>query len=118
MKAAFTIIHLAPATLVLQASGDLTTPWGASFKEQLMQLHKIAINKEGNSGMVISLKEIVTIDVSAFQLLYLFRKRMQTAGYTVSILLPDLPSLAALIEKSGWRQVLVPSEIKQLNTNY
>ncbi len=106
MKAEFKIKHLPPHTHVLQVSNDLTVQWSNLFKEQLLQLQEMAMEKRKPFEIVISLERITTIDVSALQLLHVFRKLMETTDRPVAIVPPELPSLMELIERSGWSHVL------------
>src|SRR5258705_6483467 len=106
MKTEFTREHIKPDKNVLHVRGDLTVQWSAMFKEKLIQLQKIGVGKAKKLVIVISLQEATAIDVSALQLLQAFKKVMESTGHSVSVVSPALPSLADLIIKSGWGNIL------------
>jgi len=93
MKTEFTREHIKPDKNVLHVRGDLTVQWSAMFKEKLIQLQEIGMGA-------------TAIDVSALQLLHAFKKVMESTGHSVSVVSPALPSLADLIIKSGWGNIL------------
>ena len=106
MKAEFTMNYIKPNKNVLHAKGDLTIQWTPLFKETLIQLLKTGMGKSKDLAIVISLQEATAIDVSALQLLHVFKKAMEATDHSVSIISPELPSLADLIIKSGWGPIL------------
>jgi anti-anti-sigma regulatory factor len=56
--------------------------------------------------IVISLQETTAIDASTLQLIHVFKKALEAIDHPVFIIAPELPSLADLIIKSGWGNIL------------
>lgn len=88
------------ATLIVE--GDLTISSCKEFKEQLSNLLEAA----GKGTAEISLKDIMAIDVSAFQLMYTVKELLRKNGSNLTLQWPENEMVNTLITKTGIKQAL------------
>jgi anti-anti-sigma regulatory factor len=98
MKTEFEIKKQKTGGGTLVVKGELSVQAGYEFKEQLFSL----LNTTGD--LTISLEEIQSIDVSAIQLLYAFKKTWK--GKSLTVLWPEQGQTHDLIIKTNIKKVL------------
>lgn len=94
MKASFEISETNRGTL-LSATGDLTVQASRLFKEHLDGII------ERGLPVQLSLENISTLDASAIQIIYLFRKRCEAYNATAEVILPAAENLITLLTATG-----------------
>ena len=98
MKELFTIKKLKSGGMHLLLKGDLTVQHSQTLKENLKTLLTV------KGKVKISMQAIQSLDVSAVQLLSVFRNDF--AGGPLEIIWPESPAVNELITKTGIKQVL------------
>jgi anti-anti-sigma regulatory factor len=98
MKTKFEIKKQKSGDITLMVRGDLCVQAGYEFKGHLSSLLSVT------GDVIISLEEIQTIDVSAIQLLYVFKKTWK--GKSLTIMWPQQGQTRDLILKTNIEKVL------------
>ena len=102
MKATgFTITTTKKGITLLSANGELTVATSSEFKHQLSKLLKKEDPQVG-----LSLEHILSIDVSALQLILALKKELTKRKKKLVISWPQNSNILSLIKKTGLQEVI------------
>ena len=100
MKASFTISNT-DRGVILIIGGELNVQTSRLFKDHLDGL------TARDLPVQLSLQDVSGMDVSAIQIIYLFRKKHEAEGAVVEVILPSSESLITLLNTTGLLKLLM-----------